>query len=132
MNKIAENIIKAVKQTEKKCLTQSEVFALVMEVTEENKIKFIESGNIKLNRSNMNVSVNGKETRLDNLTFNLLLYLIQNEGETISRDILMRDVWGNEVSVTTRTIDVCVCKIRNIIGKDRIKTIKKVGYSFVG
>ena len=132
MNKIAENIIKAVKQSEKKCLTQSEVFALVMGVTQENEVKFIESGNIKLNRSNMNVSVNGKETRLDNLTFNLLLYLIQNEGETISRDILMRDVWGNEVSVTTRTIDVCVCKIRNIIGKDRIKTIKKVGYSFVG
>jgi DNA-binding response OmpR family regulator len=43
----------------------------------------------------------------------------------------MRDVWGNDVCVTTRTIDVCICKIRNIIGKEKIQTIKKVGYSFV-
>jgi DNA-binding response OmpR family regulator len=43
----------------------------------------------------------------------------------------MRDVWGDDVCVTTRTIDVCICKLRNIIGKEKIQTIKKVGYSFV-
>ncbi len=79
----------------------------------------------------MTVSVNGVESRLENLSFNLLVYLMQHEGETIAREILMRDVWGNDVCVTTRTIDVCICKIRNIIGKEKIQTIKKVGYSFV-
>jgi two-component system alkaline phosphatase synthesis response regulator PhoP len=131
MNKIAENIIEAVKKTKKGCLTQSEVFELVLNATKENEIKFIENGEIKLNRSNMTVSVNGVESRLHKLMFNLLVYLMQREGETIAREILMRDVWGNDVCVTTRTIDVCVCKIRNIIGKDKIQTIKKVGYSFV-
>ena len=131
MNKIAQNIIRAVKKTEKGCLTQDEVFELVLNATKENEIKFIENGEIKLNRSNMTVSVNGVETRLQKLSFNLLVYLMQHEGETIAREILMRDVWGNDVLVTTRTIDVCVCKIRNIIGEEKIQTIKKVGYSFV-
>ena len=131
MNKIAQNIIRAVKKTEKGCLTQDEVFELVLNATKENEIKFIENGEIKLNRSNMTVSVNGVETRLQKLSFNLLVYLMQREGETIAREILMRDVWGSDVLVTTRTIDVCVCKIRNIIGEEKIQTIKKVGYSFV-
>ena len=131
MNKIAQNIIRAVKKTEKGCLTQDEVFELVLNATKENEIKFIENGEIKLNRSNMTVSVNGVESRLHKLMFNLLLYLMQHEGETIAREILMRDVWGNDVCVTTRTIDVCICKIRNIIGEEKIQTIKKVGYSFV-
>jgi two-component system alkaline phosphatase synthesis response regulator PhoP len=131
MNKIAENIIRAVKKTEKGCLTQDEVFELVLNATKENEIKIIENGEIKLNRSNMTVSVNGVESRLHKLMFNLLLYLMQHEGETIAREILMRDIWGNNVFVTTRTIDVCICKIRNIIGKEKIQTIKKVGYSFV-
>jgi two-component system alkaline phosphatase synthesis response regulator PhoP len=131
MNKIAQNIIRAVKKTEKGCLTQDEVFELVLNATKENEIKFIENGEIKLNRSNMTVSVNGVESRLHKLMFNLLLYLMQHEGETIAREILMRDIWGNDVCVTTRTIDVCICKIRNIIGEEKIQTIKKVGYSFV-
>ena len=131
MNKIAQNIISAVKKTEKGCLTQDEVFELVLNATKENEIKFIENGEIKLNRSNMTVSVNGVESRLHKLMFNLLVYLMQHEGKTIAREILMRDVWGNDVCVTTRTIDVCICKIRNIIGKEKIQTIKKVGYSFV-
>ena len=131
MNKIAQNIISAVKKTEKGCLTQDEVFELVLNATKDNEIKIIENGEIKLNRSNMTVSVNGVESRLHKLMFNLLVYLMQHEGKTIAREILMRDVWGNDVCVTTRTIDVCICKIRNIIGKEKIQTIKKVGYSFV-
>jgi two-component system alkaline phosphatase synthesis response regulator PhoP len=131
MSKIADNIINAVKRTEKESLTQDEIFNLVMEVARDNKVKFIESGDVKLDRTDMTVSVKGKKKRVEKLTFNLLVYLIENKGVTVSRSILMRDVWGDDVCVTTRTIDVCVCKLRNIIGKDKIQTIKKVGYSFV-
>ena len=131
MSKIADNIINAVKRTEKESLTQDEIFNLVIEVARDNKVKFIESGDVKLDRTDMTVSVNGKKKRVEKLTFNLLVYLIENKGVTVSRSILMRDVWGDDVCVTTRTIDVCVCKLRNIIGKDKIQTIKKVGYSFV-
>jgi two-component system alkaline phosphatase synthesis response regulator PhoP len=131
MSKIAENIINAVKKTKKENFTQAEIFKLVLSVTKDDEVKIIECGIIKLDRTDMTVSVKGKKTRIEKLSFNLLAYLMERQGTTVPREILMRDVWGEEVCVTTRTIDVCVCKLRNIIGKEKIQTIKKVGYSFV-
>jgi two-component system alkaline phosphatase synthesis response regulator PhoP len=131
MSKIAENIINKLNKLNKENFTKDEIFKLVLDVTKDNQVKFIECGDIKLDRTDMTISVKGKKTRVEKLSFNLLVYLIDNNGETVSRDILMRDVWGEEVCVTTRTIDVCICKLRNIIGKEKIQTIKKVGYSFV-
>jgi two-component system alkaline phosphatase synthesis response regulator PhoP len=131
MSKIAENIINKLNKLNKENFTKDEIFKLVLDVTKDNQVKFIECGDIKLDRTDMTISVKGEKTRVEKLSFNLLVYLIDNNGETVSRDILMRDVWGEEVCVTTRTIDVCICKLRNIIGKEKIQTIKKVGYSFV-
>ncbi len=131
MSKIAENLINAIKETNKESLTQAEIFKLVLAATKENEVKVIECGIIKLDRTDMTVSVKGKKTRLEKLSFNLLAYLMERQGVTVPREILMRDVWGDDVCVTTRTIDVCVCKLRIAIGKERILTIKKVGYSFV-
>jgi two-component system alkaline phosphatase synthesis response regulator PhoP len=131
MSKIAENIINAVKKTKKENFTQAEIFKLVLSVTKDDEVKIIECGIIKLDRTDMTVSVKGKKTRIEKLSFNLLAYLMERQGTTVPREILMRDVWGEEVCVTTRTIDVCICKLRNIIGKEKIQTIKKVGYSFV-
>lgn len=131
MSKIAENIINKLNKLNKENFTKDEIFKLVLDVTKDNQVKFIECCDIKLDRTDMTISVKGKKTRVEKLSFNLLVYLIDNKGETVSRDILMRDVWGEEVCVTTRTIDVCICKLRNIIGKEKIQTIKKVGYSFV-
>jgi two-component system alkaline phosphatase synthesis response regulator PhoP len=131
MSKIAENIINAVKRTQKENLTQAEIFKLVLSVTKDDEVKVIECGIIKLDRNDMTVSVKGKKTKIEKLSFNLLVYLMEREGTNVPREILMRDVWGDDVCVVTRTIDVCVCKLRNIIGRERILTIKKVGYSFV-
>lgn len=131
MSRIAENIINAVKRTEKKFLTQDEIFKLVLSVTKDDEVKVIECGIIKLDRNDMTISVKGKKTKVEKLSFNLLVYLMERQGTNVSREILMRDIWGGNVCVVTRTIDVCVCKLRNIIGKERIETIKKVGYKFV-
>jgi two-component system alkaline phosphatase synthesis response regulator PhoP len=130
MSKIAENIINKLNKLNKENFTKDEIFKLVLDVTKDNQVKFIECGDIKLDRTDMTISVKGKKTRVEKLSFNLLAYLMERQGTTVPREILMRDVWGEEVCVTTRTIDVCVCKLRNIIGKERILTIKKVGYSF--
>jgi len=131
MSKIAENIINAVKRTQQENFTQAEIFKLVLSVTKDDEVKVIECGIIKLDRNDMTVSVKGKKTKIEKLSFNLLVYLMEREGTNVPREILMRDVWGDDVCVVTRTIDVCVCKLRIIIGRERILTIKKVGYSFV-
>ena len=61
-----------------------------------------------------------------------LLYLLASKPEKVfSRDSIMRTVWGKEVIVGERTIDVHIRKIREKIGDERIKTIKGVGYKFL-
>jgi two-component system, OmpR family, alkaline phosphatase synthesis response regulator PhoP len=62
--------------------------------------------------------------------FELLQLLASKPGKVFSRDTIMDRVWGTEVVVGGRTIDVHIRKIREKIGDDRIKTIKGVGYKF--
>ncbi|MDG1252130.1 MAG: response regulator transcription factor [Schleiferiaceae bacterium] len=62
--------------------------------------------------------------------FELLKLLASKPGKVFSRDTIMDRVWGTEVIVGGRTIDVHIRKIREKIGDDRIKTIKGVGYKF--
>ena len=131
MNRIGKNIIAEIKKSNKEVLTQSEIFELVKKVTDTNVGNLIKSGDLILKRNELTVQVNGKKTILTKTNFELLVYLVENKNETIDRNILIRDVWGKDVCPDSRTIDVSICKLRNVIGKDRIKNIKKVGYSYV-
>jgi DNA-binding response OmpR family regulator len=97
MSKVAENIINAIKRSKKSFFTQDEIFKLVLETTKENEVNTIKSGLIELNRLDMTLSFKGNKTRLQKLTFNLLWYLMENEGKIVQREILMRDVWGSEI-----------------------------------
>jgi len=62
--------------------------------------------------------------------FKLLALLISKPGKVFSREFILQHVWGNEVVVGDRTIDVHVRKLREKLGDDYIKTIKGVGYKF--
>ena len=55
---------------------------------------------------------------------------MKNSTKVFSRDVLLRNVWGSDVHVVARTVDVHVRKLREKIGEDYIKTIKGVGYKF--
>jgi two-component system alkaline phosphatase synthesis response regulator PhoP len=70
------------------------------------------------------------EIRLPKKEFELLLLLTSKPGKVFSREEIFRNVWGNEVIVGDRTIDVHMRKIREKIGVNCIKTIKGVGYKF--
>jgi two-component system response regulator VicR len=131
MNRIAKNILNAVEKTKKEVFTQSEIFELVNKVASSNTVKLIKCGDLIMKRNNLSVEVNGKTTILTKTNFELLAYLVENKNETIERDILIRDVWGKDIPTDSRTIDVSICNLRNVIGKNRIKNIKKVGYSYV-
>jgi two-component system alkaline phosphatase synthesis response regulator PhoP len=61
-----------------------------------------------------------------------LFYLANNPGRVFSREVLLKDVWGNDVYVVDRTIDVHIRKIREKLEQhsDLIETVKGVGYRF--
>jgi len=87
----------------------------------------LESNSIIVNKNKYTITINNKEQYTTKLVFDLLYYLMENNQRIITRDELLTNVWKNDF-VGERTIDVHIKKLRNVIGNDKIITIKKVGY----
>jgi two-component system alkaline phosphatase synthesis response regulator PhoP len=90
----------------------------------------VEVGGIRVEKDRHMVIKNGIEISLPKKEFKLLALLISKPGKVFSREYILQHVWGNEVVVGDRTIDVHIRKLREKIGDDYIKTIKGVGYKF--
>lgn len=87
-------------------------------------------GNLTIDRTSYTISVKGKETSLPKKEFELLFFLAQNPNKVFSRDDLLQNIWGSDVYVLARTVDVHIRKVREKIGDDYITTVKGVGYKF--
>lgn len=90
----------------------------------------IEVDGLRIDRTSYTVTVNGKETSLPKKEFELLYFLAQNPNKVLSREDLLRHIWGTDVYVVARTVDVHIRKVREKIGEDFITTVKGVGYKF--
>jgi DNA-binding response OmpR family regulator len=89
--------------------------------------------NLEINPESYRVFINGKEAKLTNKQFQLLLYLIENKNIVISRERILEAVWGFDFSGGTRTIDVHIKELRKRIGDikgELIETIWAIGYRF--
>ncbi len=96
----------------------------------ETKNEAIEIGGLIINRTNYSASFHGKPLVLPKKEFELLLFLASNPNKVFNRDELLEKVWGNDVYVVERTIDVHIRKLREKIPETYIKTLKGVGYMF--
>ena len=91
----------------------------------------IELDGLIIDRDEYKVICNGNEMVLPRKEFELLSLLATKPGKVFKREEILDEVWGNEVVVGGRTIDVHIRKLREKIGDDKFKTIKGVGYKFV-
>jgi len=92
-----------------------------------NQIKI---GDLVIDRTSYTIKVNGKEISLPKKEFELLFFLAQSPNKVFSRDDLLQNIWGSDVYVLARTVDVHIRKVREKIGDDYITTVKGVGYKF--
>lgn len=90
----------------------------------------MEIGNLVIDQEQYLVTFEGKKLELPRKEFELLSLLASKPGKVFSREEIMDKVWGNEVIVGGRTIDVHIRKVREKIGSKLIKTVKGVGYKF--
>lgn len=96
----------------------------------------IEIGCMTVNFDNYEAFVGDKDTKLSYKEFEILHYLWNNRNNTVSRDDLLNDVWGNDYQPTSRTIDNFILKLRNKIEHDPnqakiIITVHGVGYKLI-
>lgn len=91
-------------------------------------------GGISISPSSHMVRVNGNKAELTLKEFNLLLYLMENEGIVLDRDSILNTVWGYSFDGENRTVDVHIRHLREKLGDEgqRIETVKGVGYRFRG
>ena len=97
---------------------------------EKNAPKTIDLGSIKINKEEYVVIKDKKEILLPRKEFELLFLLATKPEKVFTREEIMNKVWGTQVIVGDRTIDVHVRKLREKIGEKHIKTLKGVGYKF--
>ncbi len=88
--------------------------------------------NLEIDSSSHSVKINEKEIFFPKKEFQLLHFLISNRGRVYSREILLNQLWGENIYVVDRTVDVHVAKVREKLGEysDYIETIKGLGYRF--
>lgn len=92
--------------------------------------QIIERGGIKIDRERYLIVKDGKEITLPRKEFELLSLLFSKPGKVFKRESILESVWGEDVIVGDRTIDVHIRKLREKIGEDYIKTVKGIGYRF--
>ena len=95
-------------------------------------LKITEVGGIKIDSQGRTVTVDGKQIDLSLREYELLVYLVENQGIALSRDKILNNVWNYDYYGDSRTIDSHIKKIRHKLGKKGkyIETIRGVGYKF--
>ncbi len=88
-------------------------------------------GDLEINRDEYKIMKKDEEINLPRKEFELLALLTSQPGKVFKREEIMTQVWGSDVVVGDRTIDVHIRKLREKIGDDSFKTVKGVGYKFV-
>ncbi|MFD2822851.1 response regulator transcription factor [Lacinutrix iliipiscaria] len=110
----------------------SKVKALLRRFKEDDtEINVVKIGSLVINRDEYKIELKGKEIILPRKEFELLSLLASKPGKVFKREDILDKVWGNEVVVGGRTIDVHIRKLREKIGDNYFKTVKGVGYKFV-
>lgn len=113
-------------------LLVSKVKALLrrFKAPDENE-SIVKIGNLTINREEYKIVIGKEEVILPRKEFELLSLLASKPGKVFKREVILDKVWGNEVVVGGRTIDVHIRKLREKIGDEKFKTVKGVGYKFV-
>ena len=93
--------------------------------------KILNIGDIVIDKERYILIIGGKELTLPRKEFELLSLLVSKPDKVFTRDEIYKSVWGNNVIVGDRTIDVHIRKFREKIGNDHIRTLKGIGYKFI-
>lgn len=112
----------------KKLLTRIKTILRRSERIEQKNL--LELDEIKVDLDNYEVQIGNKKVSLPRKEFETFVFLVKNAGKIVRREQLLENVWGDDIVVTPRTIDVHIRKIREKLGEKAylIETIKGVGY----
>jgi len=108
--------------------------SLLLRARPERVAAVLGAGDLELDREKKRVSRSGREVRLGPTEFRLLEFLMENPGRVYTREQLLDGVWGRDIYIDERTVDVHVGRLRRALNRGRatdpIRTVRGAGYSF--
>jgi len=96
-----------------------------------DQVTNIQIRDLKIDRSSYTITVGEKQVTLPKKEFELLYFLAENPNRVYNREDLLKNIWGSDVYVLARTVDVHIRKVREKIGDGYISTVTGVGYKFM-
>ena len=96
----------------------------------EKESHIIKMGDLIVNKESVSVKKGDQTIDLAKKEFELFVLLVSKPGKVFSREEIFRKIWGTDVIVGNRTIDVHIRKLREKLGEENIKTVKGIGYKF--
>jgi two-component system alkaline phosphatase synthesis response regulator PhoP len=110
----------------------SRIAALFRRETKKSSASsIIHVGDLTIDRTSYTIRIKEEEISLPKKEFELLYFLAQHPNKVFSREDLLQNIWGMDVYVLARTVDVHIRKVREKIGEEYITTVKGVGYKFL-
>jgi len=98
--------------------------------SKEAKSTVLRAGNIEIDRERYLIVFNGTEMAVPRKEFELLFLLASKPGKVFKREEILNEIWGRDIIVGDRTIDVHIRKLREKLGEELIRTVKGIGYKF--
>lgn len=108
----------------------SRINAILRRKDQNEQVSKISLGDLTIDKDSFTVFKGGQKIQMAKKEFELLYLLASKPGKVFNRDLILEKVWGDDVLVVDRTIDVHIRKIREKLGDEHISTIKGVGYKF--
>ncbi len=126
----ASNIIQKILNIDKTLFTKNEIIDIIKNTTKINRLPILESHGITLNTEKFHITFEGVNHVVPRKVFELLYYLMENKNRVMRRSTIMHNVWGDDIIVGERTVDVHVRKLRAKFPSFPIQTVKGIGYMF--
>jgi DNA-binding response OmpR family regulator len=128
MSKTAENIIKRLNEIDRVYFSKDEIIRIINVVTSIHNRPPITLDNITIIPESYKVLLGDKTVILCKKEFEILYKLMENSERVFNRHEILNDIWGEDVIVLERTVDVHICRINKKMGKQIIQTMKGIGY----
>jgi hypothetical protein len=120
---LAQNLIREFKESNKQLFNKKEIIEIINNLSSSHQKNDLESNGIIISPERHLVYINRNWECIPKKVFELIYYFIENKNKSLLRENILRDIWGNDVYIGHRTIDVHIRKIR-VLGIDCIKTLK--------
>lgn len=124
---MTEAIKQKLKRFPKDTFTKDEIISIVQELEDQ---EVVESMGFKLDRNSYQIQHNSEYYKIPKKQFLLFRYLVVNKNRVVQREEILNKVWGTDVVVGERTIDVHIRKLREAFPKNHFTTKKGIGYGW--